>query len=134
MSNVFTSSICFWTTGRFEKYFPVTLGALEKPSFLRISALIVFLVISLKAVLSEQAEHREPACSSFLSRLDAEASRKQQEACKEYHSGFANKGDHCLTRKINTVLKSDHIMKTRRASVKISVGAVIKAILNEDSF
>ena len=78
IKSFFTSSICFCTTGRFEKYFPVTLGALEKPSFLRISALIVFLVISLKALLSEQAEHL--GWVSLLSRLVAEASRKQQEA------------------------------------------------------
>ena len=37
---------------------------------------------------------------------------------------------------MKTVLKMDHIMITRRASVKISDGTVIKAILNEleDSF
>ena len=38
---------------------------------------------------------------------------------------------------MKTVLKSDHIMITRMASVKITVGTVIKAILNcsfEDSF
>ena len=32
---------------------------------------------------------------------------------------------------MKTVLKMDHIMITRRASVKISVGTVIKAMLNE---
>ena len=37
---------------------------------------------------------------------------------------------------MKTVLKMDHIMIARRASVKISDGTVIKAILNEceDSF
>ena len=139
--NIFlTSSICCWTTGRFEKFFPVTLGALEKPSFLRISALIVFLVISLKAVLSEQAEHFDPGGVSLRSNFEAEANRRQQEAWKWItRSNDANtreKWGNDLTRKMKTVLKMDHIMITRRASVKISDGTVIKAILNEleDSF
>ena len=64
--------------------------------------------------------------------LVAEASRKQQEACKggHYYDADTN-NDQCLTKKMKTVLKMDHIMITTRASVKISVGTVIKAMLNE---
>ena len=60
------------------------MGAAEKPSFLRISSLMVLLVISLKAVLSVQAGHWPgPAVRLARSTETAVTSTAQHEACTQ---------------------------------------------------